>query len=58
VQVAFRLPRSIVSRLEEHAARLTRSNPGLQFTRVDAVRVLLTSALAEVEATDKTRRKS
>jgi hypothetical protein len=57
VQVAFRLPKSIVTRLEEHAARMARSNPGLTFSRVDAVRVLLTSALAEVEVADKSRRK-
>lgn len=56
VQVGFRLPKSIVNRLEEHAARMSREYPGLTFTRVDAVRVLLTAALADAETKDKKRK--
>jgi len=57
VQLAFRVPADIVQRLDAHAARLSRDNPGLEFTRTDAVRTLLTRALDEVESGEK-RRKS
>ena len=52
-QVAFRLPESLLKRLDRHVQRMEHSNPGLTFTRVDAVRSLLTRALDEVEAADK-----
>jgi predicted DNA-binding protein len=52
-QVAFRLPDSLIARLDRHAERLSKEHPGLEFTRVDAVRTLLTVALDEVEASDK-----
>jgi hypothetical protein len=57
IQLAFRLPESMVDRIDEHARRLTAANPGLGFVRVDAVRSLLGRALDEVEAeTDGKRR--
>jgi hypothetical protein len=34
---------------------LGKEHPGLDFTRVDAVRTLLTRALDEIEAADKRR---
>jgi len=54
-QVAFRLPDSLIARLDRHAERLSKEHPGLEFTRVDAVRTLLTVALDEAEASDKRR---
>jgi hypothetical protein len=52
-QVAFRLPDSLIARLDRHAERLSKEHPGLEFTRVDAVRTLLTVALDEAEAAEK-----
>ena len=45
VQCAFRLPASLVERLDDYAKRMGDDQPGLTFTRADAVRVLLTRAL-------------
>jgi hypothetical protein len=52
-QVAFRLPEALIERLDRHADRLSAAHPGLEFTRVDAVRTLLTLALDEIEAAEK-----
>ncbi len=56
-KVGLWLPEPLIAALDAHAAQMGRETPGLTFSRADAVRVLLTSALAEVEATDKSRRK-
>lgn len=48
-QVAFRLPDSLVKRLDRHVERMTAENPGLDFTRTEAVRSLLTRALDQIE---------
>lgn len=48
-QVAFRLPDGLLKRLDRHVERMTAENPGLEFTRADAVRSLLTRALDAVE---------
>ena len=48
-QVAFRLPDSLIARLDRHVERMTKEHPGLDFTRADAVRSLLTRALDEIE---------
>ena len=45
VLVAFRLDADLVKRLDEYAAAIAGSNPGLQTTRTDAVRMLLLQAL-------------
>jgi hypothetical protein len=50
-QVAFRLPDSLITRLDRHVERMSKENPGLDFTRVDAVRSLLTRALDQIEGT-------
>jgi hypothetical protein len=59
-QVAFRLPESLVKRIDGFAATLSRAQPGIEFTRADAVRLLLTRALdADAESgapKPKTRR--
>jgi hypothetical protein len=51
LQTAFRLPESLIKRIDAHAKRMETENPGLEFTRVDAVRSLLTRALDQIEAT-------
>lgn len=52
-QVAFRLPDSLITRLDRHTERMTKENPGLEFSRADAVRSLLTRALDQVEGTKR-----
>jgi hypothetical protein len=56
-QVAFRLPDSLLARLDRHVERMTNEHPGLDFNRADAVRSLLTRALDEIEGADKRRGK-
>jgi len=48
-QVAFRLADRLIARVDRHAKRLGKTQPGVQFTRVDAVRDLLARALDEIE---------
>ena len=48
-QVAFRLPDSLIARLDLHVERMGKEHPGLDFSRADAVRSLLTRALDEIE---------
>lgn len=57
VQLAFRIPKTLIARIDRHAERLSKANPGLEFTRSDAVRTLLTRALDEVETSEKRRGK-
>ena len=52
-QVAFRLPDSLIARLDRHTERMTKEHPGLDFSRADAVRSLLTRALDQVEGDKK-----
>jgi hypothetical protein len=54
-QVAFRLPESLVKRLDDYAEELAHAQPGLTFTRADAVRVLLVRALDATTTTPKRR---
>jgi hypothetical protein len=55
VQVGFRLPADLVKRIDAYAARIANENPGLEITRVVAVKALLTQALDAVEAAPKHR---
>lgn len=48
-QVAFRLDEELLVRVDAYADQMTRDTPGVQFSRVDAVRFLLTHALDELE---------
>jgi hypothetical protein len=48
-QVAFRLPDTLIARLDRHVERMTKEHPGLDFSRADAVRSLLTRALDQIE---------
>lgn len=52
-QVAFRLSNRLLARIDRHAKRLGRQQPGIAFTRVDAVRDLLMRALDSVEGGGK-----
>lgn len=54
-QVAFRLSNRLLARIDRHAKRLGRQQPGISFTRVDAVRDLLMRALDSVEGSGKER---
>lgn len=56
-QLAFRLPKTLIARLDKHAERLAKEHPGLEFTRTDVVKTLLTRALDDIEAGDKRSRK-
>ena len=49
-QLAFRLPKSLLARVDAYAKRLNAATPGLDVTRTDAVRTLLTQALDRAEA--------
>jgi len=55
-QVAFRFPDALVERLDRHVERMKAATPGIDFSRADAVRSLLTRALDEVEGVDKARK--
>ena len=44
-QVAFRLPKDLIARIDDYAARLAKEQAGMTVTRTDVVRVLLTRAL-------------
>ena len=48
--IPFRLPAALVKRLDQHAERLRWLHPGLEATRADALRLLLTEALDRAEA--------
>jgi hypothetical protein len=48
-QVAFRLADRLLSRIDRHVKRMSKEERGVEFTRVDAVRDLLTRALDAVE---------
>lgn len=49
-QVAFRLPESLISRIDAFAERCERERPGLSVSRTEALVILLTRALdAEVD---------
>lgn len=57
-QLAFRFPRALIERLDRYAARLSEEHPGLEFSRSDAVRTLLTRAPDDVEGKKKPRGRS
>lgn len=54
-QVAFRLPDSLIERIDNHVERMRDQLPGIEITRADAVRSLLTRALDDVEGKRKGR---
>lgn len=48
-QVAVRLARSLLERVDGHVERLRAQVPGISFSRADAIRSLLTEALDRAE---------
>jgi hypothetical protein len=46
----IRLPVALIKRLDRHAARLRAEQPGVNITRSDAIRLLLSRALDREEA--------
>ena len=56
-QVAFRLSETLIERIDRHAERMTKAQPGMEFSRADAARVLLTRSLDEIEAEEKPTRR-
>jgi hypothetical protein len=47
--VAFRLPATLIERIDRHVRRLRLQHPGMAFSRTDALRELLSVALDVVE---------
>jgi hypothetical protein len=56
-QYAFRLPDQLIARLDRHVERMRAALPGLEPSRTDALRTLLSRALDEVEQAAGTSRK-
>ena len=56
-QVAFRLPDELLKRLDRHAERMRETQPGVNVSRTDVVRMLLTRALEQAEADMHPKRK-
>ncbi len=52
-QVPVRLPDDILKRLDKHIERMQAAEPGLTFTRADAVRTLVVRGLEVVEKNGK-----
>ena len=48
VQVPVRLPEELVKRLDKHVERMQLAEPGIEFTRADAVRTLVVRGLGLV----------
>lgn len=53
VHAGFRLPRSLLKRVDQHMERLERSIPGMTVNRSDAIKVLLLDALERAEASSR-----
>lgn len=56
-QVAFRLDEALLDRVDAYADQMTQETPGVQFSRVDAVRFLLTHALDKLEKRSPQKRR-
>ncbi len=56
-QVAFRLPVELIERLDQHVERMRRQAAGVNITRADAVRHLLSTALDQADAAETKKRK-
>ena len=48
-QVAFRLADRLLARVDRHAKRMSKENPGVEYSRADAVRDLLLRSLESIE---------
>lgn len=49
VQSNFRLPQSLLDRVDSHARRIEEATPGITCSRVDALKALLIYALQKLE---------
>jgi len=47
--VSFRFSDEILKRVDKHVERMEKNEPGLKFTRADAVRTLVVRALEAIE---------
>ena len=54
-QTAFRLPTDLLRRLDNHVKRLQKATPGMNVTRADVVRIMLTKGLDDVEEKSPSR---
>ena len=52
-QVAFRFADRLLERIDRHVKRLERAERGVEYSRADAVRDLVTRALDEIEASER-----
>lgn len=57
-QIAVRLPNELLDRIARYATTLEAKNPGLQISRTDAVRMLVTQALELHEAQEAPPKKA
>jgi hypothetical protein len=57
-QVAFRLPRSLVKKLDARVEQMQKANRGMEVTRTDVVRIILTQALEGAPAVEESRRRA
>ena len=48
-QVAFRLDEKLLKRVDRYTKKMGGATPGVEYSRVDAVRFLLTHALNDLE---------
>jgi hypothetical protein len=51
--VSFRFSDEILKRVDKHVERMEKNEPGLKFTRADAVRTLVVRGLEAVEKAEK-----
>ena len=51
--ISIRLPLDLIKRLDDYAAQLKSSTPGINVTRTDAARAILTRGLSELSAAKK-----
>jgi predicted DNA-binding protein len=56
IQTAIRLPESLIDRADKLAEQLSQSQPGMTFTRADAIRIGLHRGFTELEAESKKKR--
>lgn len=52
-QVAIRMTKSMVKRLDNFAAELAQKTPGIRFSRADAIRVILERWATETQASSE-----
>lgn len=56
-QTAFRLPNDLIERLDRYVDKLNADSPGIELSRADVVRMLLTKGLDAADGGTKKRAK-